>query len=103
MENEYITRQEHEEFRRGLEGEEKRQNKRLDLVEEKVSEIGDLVTSIKELATNMQHMAEEQEKQGDRLQTLENRDGEMWRKVVGHLATTLIGIVVGYIFVRIGM
>ena len=103
MENEYITRQEHEEFRWGIESEKKRQNKRLDLVEEKVSEIGDLVTSIKELAANMKRMAEEQEKQGDRLQILENRDGEMWRKVMGHLATTIIGIVVGYIFVRIGM
>ena len=103
MENEYITRQEHEEFRRGIESEEKRQNKRLDLVEDKVSEIGDLVSSIKELAANMKRMAEEQEKQGNRLQILENRDGEMWRKVMGHLATTVIGIVVGYVFMRIGM
>ena len=103
MKNKYITRQEHEEFRRGIEGEEKRQNKRLDLMEEKVSEIGDLVTSIKELASNMKHMADEQKRQGDRLQTLENLDCEMWRRVVGHLAATLIGIVVCYIFVRIGM
>ena len=103
METGYIGRPEHEEFRQRIEEEEHRQNKRLDLVEKKVSEIGNLVTYIKELATNMKHMAEEQEKQGDRLQTLENRDGEMWRKVVGHLATTLIGIVVGYVFVRIGM
>ena len=110
MENEYITRQEHEEFRRGIESEEKRQNKRLDVVEKKVTEINDLVTSVNELAINMKHMmevqqkqADEQKKQGDRLQVLENRDGEKWRKVMGHLATTVIGIIVGYVFMRIGM
>ena len=102
MENEYITRQEHEEFRRGIESEKKRQNKRLDLVEEKVSEIGDLVTSIKELAANMKHMAEEQEKQGDRLQMLENRDGEMWRKAVGYVVTAVIGVFIGFVFTQIG-
>lgn len=103
MDNEYITRQEHEEFRRNLENEEQRQNKRLDLLDSQVTQISDLVVSVKELATNMQYMADEQKKQGNRLQALESRDGEMWRKVVGHLATTIIGIVVGYIFVKLGM
>lgn len=110
MESGYIGRPEHEEFRQRIEEEEHRQNKRLDIVEKKVTEINDLVTSVKELAINMKHMmevqqrqADEQKKQGERLQVLENRDGEKWRKVVGHLATTVIGIVVGYVFMRIGM
>ena len=33
----------------------------------------------------------------------EERDGEMWRKVTGHIVTVIIGIVIGYIFKQIGM
>ena len=49
------------------------------------------------------HMAKEQEKQGKRLETLEKRDGEMWRKVVGYIITAVIGVVVGFVFTQIGM
>lgn len=48
-------------------------------------------------------MVKEQETQSKRLVSLENRDGEMWRKVVGYVATAVIGIVVGFIFTQIGM
>ena len=48
-------------------------------------------------------MLKEQVKQGKRLETLENRDGEMWRKVVGYIVTAVIGIVLGFVFTQIGM
>ena len=48
-------------------------------------------------------MLKEQVNQGKRLETLEGRDGEMWRKVVGYVATAIAGIVVGYIFKQLGM
>ena len=41
--------------------------------------------------------------QGKRLETLESRDGEMWRKVIGYIATAIVGIVVGFIFTHFGM
>ena len=34
-------------------------------------------------------MVEEQERQGRRLQALEDRDGEKWRKLMGYIATAL--------------
>ena len=77
----------------------KRQNKRLDNLEENAK----LLSSIEKLAANMEHMAKEQEKQGKRLETLEKRDGEMWRKVVGYIITAVIGVVVGFVFTQIGM
>ena len=46
----------------------------------------------------MENMLKEQVSQGKRLETLKSRDGEMWRKVVGYVITTIIGIVVGYFF-----
>ena len=98
-----ITRAEHEEFVRRIEDEEHRQNRRLDIVEGNVSELMKLTASIERLATNMENMVKEQERQGDRLETLEARDGKKWRQVSGYVIATIVGIVIGYIFLQIGM
>ncbi len=66
-------------------------------------EISALATSMEKLATNMEGMVKVQEQQGKRLETLESRDGELWRKVVGYVSTAIIGIVVGFIFRQLGM
>lgn len=98
-----ITRAEHEEFRRRLEEENRRQDKRIELLEESVHEMGALTTSVEKLAQSMESMLKEQEKQGKRLEVLEGRDGEMWRKVVGYIATAVVGIILGFVFTQIGM
>ena len=98
-----ITRAEHEEFRRRLEEENKRQDTRIGILEDSVRQIGALATSVEKLAVSMQSMLKEQEKQGKRLEALEGRDGEKWRKVMGYIATAIVGIVLGYLFKRIGM
>lgn len=79
-----ITRAEHEEFRRRMEEEHKRQDKRIEILEENTEKLNTLNTSIEKLAVNMESMLKEQLQQGNRLEILENRDGEMWRKVVGY-------------------
>lgn len=98
-----ITRAEHEEFRRRIEEEEHRQNRRLDIAEGNISKLMELTASIERLATNMENMLKEQERQGDRLETLEARDGKKWRQVSGYVITAIVGIVIGYIFLQIGM
>ena len=99
----YIDRKEHEEFCKRMEEEHRRQNRRIELLEETTRQIGEIATSVEKMAVSLQSMVKEQEQQGKRLEALESRDGEMWRKVVGHLATVVIGIVIGYIFKQIGM
>lgn len=96
-----ITRAEHEEFRKRLEEQNQRQDKRISLLEESVRKIGALTTSVEKLALSMESMAKEQERQGERMEVLEGRDGEMWRKVVGYIATAVIGIVLGFVFTQI--
>lgn len=98
-----ITRAEHEEFRKRLEEENKRQDRRIELLEENVREMSTLTTSVEKLATSMESMVKEQEKQGKRLEVLEGRDGEMWRKVVGYIVTAVAGIILGFLFTQIGM
>lgn len=97
-----ITRAEHEEFKRRLEEENSRQDRRIALLEESVSKMGALSTSVEKLALSMESMVREQEKQGNRLETLESRDGEMWRKAVGYVLTAILGIVIGFVFTQIG-
>ncbi len=98
-----ITRAEHEEFVRRMDEANHRQSKRIEIVEKEVKQIGELTTSIEKLALSMENMVKEQANQGKRLEELENRDGEMWRKVTGYLITAVIGIMIGFIFKQIGM
>lgn len=98
-----ISRAEHEEFCKRMESEDKRQNRRIELLEESVRQISSLTLSVEKLASNMENMLKEQGKQGKRLEALENRDGEKWRKVTGYVITAVIGIIVGFIFKQIGM
>ena len=88
---------------RRLAEENKRQDKRIEMLEENVREMRALTNSVERLATSVEDMVKEQEKQGKRLEVLEGRDGEMWRKVVGYIITAVIGIVIGFVFHQIGM
>ena len=98
-----ITRAEHEEFRRRMEEEHNRQNTRIELLEERTEQFTDIAISVKELALSVKQMAETQKSQGEKLEKLEERDGEMWRKVVGYIVTAIVGIVIGFVFKQIGM
>ena len=98
-----ISRAEHEEFRRRLEEENRRQDKRIELLEDNIRELNQLTASVGKLATSIESMVKEQEQQGKRLEALESRDGEMWRKAVAYGATALVGIFIGYIAQQLGL
>ena len=93
-----ITRAEHEEFRRRLEAEEKRQDKRIELLEQNTKQFSSLTISVEKLAQSIEMTVKEQVKHGERLEVLENRDGEMWRKAIGYIVTAVIGMAMGYFF-----
>ena len=102
MDNGFLLREVHEEFAGRMEDEHKRINHRLGKVEETIGEINRLTLSVQSLAESVQRMCKEQERQSERLQTLEGRDGEKWREVVKYLITGVVGAVVGYIMTRLG-
>lgn len=97
-----ITRAEHTEFAKRMEEEHKRTNHRLSELEKAFEQNNKLLVSVEKLATNMENMQKEQLEQGSRLEKLESRDGEMWRKVVGYAITAVVGILIGFIFTQIG-
>ena len=105
-----VTRAEHEEFRHTVDAkfeqmhdEDHRQNRRIELLEENVLEIGQLTATVSKLAMNMESVIKTQEQQEKRLKSLEDRDGEKWRQVTGYIITVVVGIVIGYIFKQFGM
>ena len=95
MEN-FVTLREHNEFSKRIEEHDKRQDARIELLEKNVENLKVLNASIEKLAINMENMVNEQKNQGERLESLEDRDGEMYRKIVGYIATTIVGIVIGF-------
>lgn len=98
-----ITRAEHEEFCKRIDAENNRQNQRIKLLEEQTKQVIEIALSVRELAQSIKQMAETQKEQGEKLENLEERDGEMWRKVVGYIVTAIVGIVIGFVFKQIGM
>lgn len=94
---EYISREEHTAFAQLMESENKRicdennrQNRRLDILEQNVQQISKLAANTDRLAGNMENMLKVQEQQGERLKTLEGRDGEKWRSVIGYILAALV-------------
>ena len=69
-----ITRAEHEEFKKRIEDENHRQNKRIEVLEKITQQINSLTVSVEKLAQSIELMVSEQKQQGKRLETLESRD-----------------------------
>lgn len=99
----FISREEHEEFKKRMEDWNIRQDERLKSHSETIEALRNLTTSIERLAINMEGMLKVQASQGERLQNLELRDGVAFRKAVSYFATAIVGILVGYIFKQIGL
>lgn len=98
-----LTRDEHNEFVRRMEDEHRRLRDRLEGVEDDVEKLKDISINVSKLADNMKRMLDEQTAQGKRLETLEGRDGELWRKATGYVVTTIISIIVGFVFAKLGI
>lgn len=103
MENEYLLKSVHDEFSKRVAEENDRQNHRLLSLENTVSQIATIMSSVERLATNMEYMANEQKKQGDRLSVLEGRDGEKWRSVVSHVTLAIISLIIGFLASHLGL
>ena len=98
-----ITREEHEEFRRRLEEENKRQDTRIGILEESVRQVGALATSVEKLAMAVEAMGRTLSAQGNRLETLEGRDGKRWRQLMGYVLTAVVSVLVGFAATRLGL
>ena len=103
MNSGYMLHIEHEEYAKRIDEEQKRQDKRLEEIEAAQKENNRLLLAVERLAVNMEDMKKEQKDQGERLEVLENRDGEKWRKAEWAIISGIIMAVVGYILGNVGL
>lgn len=103
MGEDFIGRQEHDEFVKRMEQEHKGINARIKDLEASVEKIVDLTIAVNNMANSIEAMVKEQKRQGEQIEAIESRDGERWRSVSGYVVTAIIGIVIGFVFKQLGM
>ena len=102
-EPEYLTVEVHREFSERIDAEEKRQNKRLDKLEDGFGQLSELTSALKVMANNMENMAKEQARQGERLQAIENVPAKNWEKLVWAIGGAILTAVIAFILKQIGI
>ena len=105
-----VTHRELETFRQLMESENERlkeendrQNHRIVILEDSIREISSLAASTEKLAANMENMLKVQEEQSKRLEQIESRDGEKWRKAMAYIGTAILGAILAIVFAKIGL
>lgn len=97
--DEYISRNEHEEFCKRLEEENHRQNHRIDELEKTTQEIHTMSKSLVVMCEKMNAMNESMDTLKDKVEVLEHEPLDTWNKIKGAviaaIASGLIGIVIG--------
>lgn len=77
--------------------------RRLEEHDEAIKKDKELIVAIKELAVETKYMREELNETVERLNKLENKDGDKWDKFKWLIVTALVSIILGYIAVQIGL
>ena len=96
-----IERAEPEEFAKRIDAENTRQNRRIEALEQSVDRFGRIASSVERLATNMEEMLKEQERQGERLDKLEGKPGENWNGMVKSILAAIGSAIGGGLVVAI--
>ena len=99
--SEYIERREHEEFSKRMEDEHERLSKRITILEDITRQVSSLTTSVEKLACNMSHMLTEQQRQGMRLDALEQKPSKRYDTIVTVIITALASGIITYILSNI--
>ena len=68
-----------------------------------VADIQQLSTSVSILANNMKSMLEEQQKQGNRIHTLEQKPAKRWDAVVDKIIMVVVGALAAALLIKLGL
>lgn len=73
----------------------KSNSKRIDELEVEVKENRELTVAVKEIATEMKHLREEQTNMNERLKVIEEKPSKNWDKVISTIIGTVVGALAG--------
>lgn len=91
METEFVTMAVHNEFARRIDEENDRQNIRLTALETGLKEVNKITVNVERLAVGMERMADEQAKQGKRLDEIEKKPAKRWDVVITGAISAIVG------------
>lgn len=92
----YITRPEHEEFKKRLENEESRQNKRLDIMETRIDKLTEMQTALAVMQADISSISQDVKKIGEEVDSIQQEPADKWKKAVWIVITVIITAVVTY-------
>ena len=98
-----ITRGEIEERFHRVEDENNRQNRRLEKLENIMDTINELTASVQLLAVRMEAMQKEMEKQGKRLEVIEQEPADKWKSLTRTIITGVVSALVAYFLAKGGI
>lgn len=88
---------------KAVDDENNRQNHRLEKLESVVEKITEIATSVQLLAQNVATMTKELERQGKRLEVIENEPADKWKKLSWLIVTGLVGAIIGFLVSKLGL
>lgn len=104
----YVSLAVHKEFADRMDSENERLSERLDSMEKTfnnivVTQMSSMNASIERMLFQIESILKTQEDHGKRISKIEDRDGEQWRSIVGHLITAGVGAFVSFIMMKVGL
>ena len=99
----YLLKTVHEEFATRMDEEHTRQNHRIKTLEDGFKDLNSLTTSVASLAQSVKQMATAQEKQGKRLEALEQKPAKRWDSLVEKAIWAFAGGLLAYALSQIGL
>lgn len=91
--SEFISRAEYEEYKERMNDEHIRQNSRLKELENIYKQQGELIGSIKEIATTQKSMLEVQQQHTEQLDALRQAPAEKWNKLTVGILSAIAGAI----------
>ena len=91
MMDDFLTKAEHSEFSKRIDKEAEIINTRLTALEKAVVGITQITINVERLATSMEQVVKEIEKQGKRLDAIEDTPKKRWESIIAALIAGLVG------------
>lgn len=101
--DEFIPRSEFDVQVQRITDEEKRQNHRIDKLEESYEVVNRLATNIERLAIQIENMQTEIKKQGARLEKIEDEPADNWKALIKTAITGIVSALVAYFLAKGGI
>ena len=79
----------------------KSNTKRIDELEEEMKDNRELTVAVKEIATEIKHLREEQTDMNKRLKEIEDKPAQKWDKVTMTIIATVVGGIIGALISQI--